>query len=131
MRIQDFIWCVGRLARAPYWLAVIALGVVFLASAIVFPLFILIIVPCTYLAFCWLANRLRDASWPAALALIPVLMLFGMVIYAFVNSILPREIKESAESLATISPAVIGVLFLVAGLLPSSSRAPTTSSENQ
>jgi amino acid transporter len=123
MRIRDFIWCGGRLTRGPYWSALIALGVVFLSSAIAFPLFILIIVPCLYLAFCWLANRLRDATWPAALALIPVFLFFGLVIYAFVHSILPREVKASAVSLATISPWAIGVIYLTVGLLPSSRQS--------
>lgn len=124
MKMSDFIWCGGRLARGPYWLALLALVVAFMASAIAFPLFILIILPCLYLVTCWLANRLRDATWPAALALIPVFLSFGLVIYAFIHSILPREVKAPADSLATISPWAIGFIFLTAGLLPSHNGSP-------
>ena len=146
MRIRDFIWWTGRLRRLAYWVSLVSLIVGFLCLAISFPTFTVMLLPVSYLAFCLLVNRVRDAGLPGLLALAPFALAFAMILLYFVASFLtlggggggtggsgfPRQLyrftHESGE--AIVSWCFVG-FYVVAGLLPSrSSRAeasiPTT-----
>lgn len=128
MSFRNLAWCGGRLTRLPYWMLLISLVVTFFISAFVFPAFVLIILPCCYLATCWLANRFRDAAWPAFLAIFPVGITFGSVIFYFVTRILTIGLHKQAQTLGMYAPWIIGSFFLVAGVLPSTRCAPSQNS---
>lgn len=124
MSFRNLAWCGGRLTRFPYWLLLISLVVTFFISAIAFPAFVLIILPCSYLATCWLANRLRDAGWPAFLAIGPAFITVGLVLLQIVASISSLGLRQQAQTTTMYALWLIGSIFVIAGLFPSSLRSP-------
>jgi len=130
MSFRNLAWCGGHLSRLPYWIALVSLVVSFLASAITFPTFFLAVVPCAYFATCWLANRLRDAGWPAFLAILPFLLIVATLFVLFVTQILTfgrgSAWAKQFQTFCSYVPWIILFKFVVAGLLPSARRSPTS-----
>lgn len=83
MRVLYLFGCFGRLGRVAYFLSLVGLVVSFLCLAIMFPAFILMLLPFSYVAFCLLANRLRDAGIPAFFACLPFALIFGTILLYF------------------------------------------------
>lgn len=133
MRLRDLLAWSGRLGLPAYAITVITMVVGFIVLAIMLPTFTVMALPISYVAFCLLTNRLRDAGIPAIFACTPFqIVLVTLLLYIIASfqtlggggsgsggSAAARNFYRQVESFSNDGLGwVVATIYLVAGLLP-------------
>jgi uncharacterized membrane protein YhaH (DUF805 family) len=122
MILRNLVCWDGKLGRLPYVASLGALVALFFVTASMFPSFVIILIPVSYVACCLLANRVRDTGLPVISALLPFVLVLITIILNFTSSFLSFGQGGSSASVALANkllPWLLISVFLLAGCIPS------------